>query len=146
MGGLFSRPPTGPSKIPQPVDEKVLDGQEQLSLQGQFREYIVAKVALNKLTKHHGNLWKIVYDGGFQSEKKFIIVPKEDSRKEVTFRLGSEDYPYEPLDVALDLRSLTDILLKADPDPNKQGGRRKSKSKSKSKTKSTSKKTKKRRA
>lgn len=145
MGGLFSRPPTGSSKIPQPVDENKLVGQEQLFLQGQFREYIVAKVALNKLNNKYGKLWKIVYDGGFQSEKKFIIVPNGDSRKEVTFSLGSDDYPYEPRDVGVNTASITDIRLKEDPDPSKQqGGRRKSKSKSK--TKSKSKKTKKRRA
>ena len=145
MGGLFVKPPTGSSKIPQPVDEKEFVGQEQLFLQGQFPEYIVAKVALNKLTKHHGDLWKIVYDGGFQSEKKFIIVPKGDSRKEVTFPLGSEDYPYEPSDVGVNTASITNILLKEYPTPKtQQGGRRKSKSKSK--TKSKSKKTKKRRA
>jgi hypothetical protein len=140
MGGLFSSPPTGRSRIPQPVEN--LDMQEQSIVQGKFRAYIIAKVALNKLNNKHGELWKIVYDGGFQSEKNFIIVPKGDSRKEVTFSLGSDDYPYEPNDVRLDLRSLEDIRLREDPDPNKQGGKRKSKSK----TKSKSKKTKKRRA
>jgi len=123
-----------------------MDMQEQSIVQGKFREYIIAKVALNKLNNKYGKLWKIVYDGGFQSEKKFIVVPNGDSRKEVTFSLGSDDYPYEPKDVALDLGDSEDIRLRADPDPNPttRGGNRKSKSKSK--TKSKSKKTKKRRA